>query len=134
MSKATDDFDPERYRLKGDPQQLAHTSPFREKAKKKQSEPFLKGPIPWSWIEAAMSLRGSALEVGLILWYQSGLKKSLTVKLRPTMTSFLEIERKTLYRALKALEDAKLILVVRSKGSSPTVTLLKTGGRSKGGD
>ena len=38
----------------------------------KPGEKFLKGPIPWPWIESAGALPGKALAIGLAVWRKAG--------------------------------------------------------------
>ena len=41
----------------------------------KPGEKFLKGPVPWQWVEAASRLPGKALAVGLAAWREAGCRK-----------------------------------------------------------
>ena len=61
----------------------------------------------------------------LVLWYLSGLKKSLTVSLPNKPLQEMKIGKNTKRRSLKALEGAGLIKVVQKKGNSPVVTILE---------
>jgi hypothetical protein len=45
----------------------------------RQGEKFLKGPLPWGWLERAFRLRGKALHVALLLWYKAGCRNKRTV-------------------------------------------------------
>ncbi|MDY3563490.1 hypothetical protein R5W23_005101 [Gemmata sp. JC673] len=84
-------------------------------------EKFLKGPVPWRWIEAAARLPGQALAVGLVAWYEAGCRKCAAV---PLNLSRLVVPRRTAHRGLCALERAGLVSVDRRKGRPPVVTLL----------
>lgn len=94
----------------------------------KKGEMFLCGPIPWKWLTHA-SLnggKGSAIQVALAIWFLSGLNhKSATVKLTRKTLKSLGVERNSGYRGLRSLEESGLISVIRKKGASPIVTLLK---------
>jgi hypothetical protein len=90
----------------------------------KQGEKFLRGPVPYTWITTAARLPGKALHVAIAMWFQAGLNDNRTVKLSPKILRDLGIERRTGYRALKALEGAGLISIERQVGSAPQVTLL----------
>ena len=46
-----------------------------------KSAGFIKGPLPLVWVQQAASMPGKTLQVGLTLWYLSGLQKSPTVRL-----------------------------------------------------
>jgi DNA-binding MarR family transcriptional regulator len=85
---------------------------------------FLKGPIPWSWIEKACRLSGKSLAVGLCLWRLAGATKSKTIKLSNSEVAALGIDRHAKTRALKQLEAAGLIEVIHHRGRFPRVTIL----------
>lgn len=90
----------------------------------KTGEKFLKGPIPLNWLSRAAQLQGKSLQVGLSLWFLAGLTSSKTVKLSQSTLCDFGVNRHCKYRALKWLEDAKLISVKGENGQSPEVTLL----------
>lgn len=89
-----------------------------------RSDHFLKGPIPLMWLALAATLPGKALAVGMLIWFLQGLQKNRTVKLAPSWLRRFGIERQAAYRALKALEHARLITIARKRGASPTVTIV----------
>jgi hypothetical protein len=86
-------------------------------------EKFLKGPIPWQWIEAAAALPGKALAVGLVVWREAGCRNAATV---PLNLSGLRMPRRTAQRALQSLRDGGLVAVEHRLGRPPLVTLLPT--------
>ena len=86
----------------------------------KPGEKFLKGPIPWRWVEVAASLRGKALAVGLVVWREAGCRNERSV---PLNLSSLGLPRRTAQRALQALEAAGLVVVEHRKGRPARVTL-----------
>lgn len=69
--------------LRLSPLSLRATS--RRRQTRHRAYPFLKGPIPLSWLTSAAQQRGHALHVGLALWYLVGVSRSMTVNLRPTV-------------------------------------------------
>lgn len=85
---------------------------------------FLRGPIPLAWLSTAGSLSGHAIQVGLTLWFEAGLRRDRTVRLRHSVLRRFGVSRWSAYRALKALEQAKLVRVNRRRGRSAIVTLL----------
>jgi hypothetical protein len=87
---------------------------------------FLKGPVPWHWIVVAAALPGSALLIGLCLWRLAGAVKCKTISLGNADLRPLGIDRASKSRALRALEGAGLIEVVRERGRFPKVTLRET--------
>lgn len=89
-----------------------------------RSNKFLKGPVPWSWIEKAARLPGSTLAVGFALWRLAGAMKSKTVRLANSETKALGVGRSAKSRALAELEQAGLVTVERRPGCLPKVTIL----------
>jgi hypothetical protein len=84
---------------------------------------FLKGPVCWEWLAAAMRLPGRALHVAVIIQFQAGLAKSQTIALSSDELRRAGILRTTGYRALKTLERGGLVVVRRGKGRLPIVTI-----------
>ena len=87
----------------------------------KPGEKFLKGPIPWPWIELAGALPGKALAIGLAVWREAGCRHERTV---PLNLSNQGIPRRTAQRGLQALESAGLVSIQHRDGRPPLVTLL----------
>jgi hypothetical protein len=85
---------------------------------------FLKGPIPWDWIIRASELPGKALLLGLCLWRLKGATRSDTVALSNTELEPFGIDRAAKSRGLSALERAGLIKVDRKPGRWSNITLL----------
>ena len=86
---------------------------------------FIKGPLAFDWMAAAGRLPGRALQVGLCVWYLVGLRRMETVVTSYGIFAQFGVNRYAAYRALKALERAKLVSVMRGPGRSPRVTLLQ---------
>jgi hypothetical protein len=134
----TDGFSRADYELK-----LDHTNSPRqapERAPKRAPQPpqcqegqwFLRGPIPWGWIAATERLPGKALALGLCLWREAGRRQQRTVKLclrRPGLT----LGRQPAQRALRHLEAAGLVSVLRKAGHGLEVTLLDVPAPSRNG-
>lgn len=89
-----------------------------------RSAAFVKGPIPLDWIQQAAKLPGKTLQVGLTLWYLSGLQKTRTVKLASKPLAGMGVCRDAKYEALERLRCAGLIAVEQTPGSAPCVTIL----------
>ena len=85
---------------------------------------FLKGPIPLNLINRATRLPGKAWHVYAAIWYLVGINRHSTVNLTNTALKQFNVSRDSKYRALKALEKAGLLTVVRTNGKNPQVTLL----------
>lgn len=88
---------------------------------------FLKGPIPWNWLEEAARLPGKALHVALEVWRESGCSRAQTVKVSTSALGSLGVSRRAAYAALRRLEVAQLVSVDRHRGRSPIVTILNSG-------
>jgi hypothetical protein len=86
-------------------------------------EPYLRGPIPLAWLNAAGRLPGKALHVGLYCWYLAHLSRSMTFRLSTSKLNEIGVGRQAAYRALADLEHRKLLLVERHRGRCPVVTL-----------
>lgn len=86
---------------------------------------FLKGPIPLDWLGRAAKLPGkAALATALAIMFEAGRRRSNQVKLTTAILNRFGVNRKAKYRALKQLEGAKLISVVRTPRKNPIVTVL----------
>jgi hypothetical protein len=103
-------FDPARWAVPDD--QPPPTGPAKSKehgAKGRKSAPFLKGPVPWSWVLQATRLGGKVLAVGLLLWKEAGCQGGRTFQFCVTRSATKEISRWTIYRAIQRLKQAGLI-------------------------
>jgi hypothetical protein len=88
------------------------------------SVPFIRGPIPLAWLNAAAKLPGKTLNVGLAIWWLAGMSKTTAFKITGKALDQLDVSRDATSDALKRLEDNGLILVKRSPGQRPTVQIL----------
>ena len=88
------------------------------------NEQFLRGPIPLHWLTVACSLPGKSLQVSLAIWFKASLTKNGTVLLGNSLLARFGVQPDAKRRALKALEKAGLIKVVRRDNKNPQVTLL----------
>ena len=88
---------------------------------------FLSGPIPLSWLSAAMRLSGRGpIAIALAIWFEAGRTKSQTVTLTTKLLERFSIHRKVKYRALRQLESVGLIGVERQPQRNPIVTIVNT--------
>ena len=85
---------------------------------------FIKGPIPLPWLCCASQLPGSALRVGLVLWYLVGVSKSKEVKLTTKKLKAWGLSHDQKTRGLSHLERAGLVKVKRGTGRNPRVLIL----------
>jgi hypothetical protein len=118
MSLETDPFDASRYGTEEIPVGNGINS---RPPKHKPGEKFLKGPIPWDWLEALMQISGETWKVALLIWLESGYRKSRTV---PFNLSHSSLVRRTAQRGLQQLMKAGLVKVEHRRGRPSLVTLL----------
>ncbi len=85
---------------------------------------FLRGPVPLEWLRRAAMLPGKSLAVGIVLWFEAGCDKCLTVRITNAVGKKLGIERRSKDRGLRNLEEAGLVEVDRHRGRCPVVTIL----------
>ena len=90
------------------------------------TEPFLKGPIPMSWIKTAAELPGKALQLGIAIWWLRPMAKTENFKLTQKALDYVGISRDASYDALARLEASGLIRVQRLPGQRPLVGVLNT--------
>lgn len=99
---------------------------------KRQSEPFLKGPVPLAWLQCASRIRRrNAIVVGVVLWWLAGLnsrKTELTICANRCQPFGFGV--KGMNRGLNDLQAAGLIHVERKRGRCPRVDLLDAPSRS----
>ncbi len=102
------------------------TAPIKKGQKRifKPGALFLRGPISWKWLSLAARQKGRTLHVAIALQFLAGLNSSSTVKLSNKVLDSLGVDRFTKYRALKELEDARLISIEKHSGRSPVITIL----------
>ena len=97
--------------------------------------PFLRGPVPMTWLLIASEGGNSALCVGIILWHISGKRKGLlTFSVSNYALAKWGVDRKQKYRALRYLEKAGLISTKQVGHASIEVTILCAFGEVPGED
>ena len=113
-------FEPDRFRLQlVSRRSLPATEPSRYCGR------FVKGPIPLGWLHVASQCPGKALHVGIALWYLAGLNRSVDrLKCSYAVLKEFGVNRHSAYRALRRLEAANLVKVLRGPGRCPRVSLV----------
>jgi hypothetical protein len=99
---------------------------FRPSRKPPRHQPgqwFLKGPVPWLWLDRAARLPGKALALSLVLWREANRRRQSTVRLCLARVD-LGLDKYAARRALKALETAGLVSTLRKPGRGVEVTIL----------
>jgi len=119
---AADPFDPESHRLPGTELKALASRPATKPPRHRQGEWFLRGPIPWPWLEQAARLPGKVLALALVLWREAGRSNRRTVKLSLRRLP-LDVSEQAGRRALWSLEAAGLVSVQRSPGNGLEVTI-----------
>lgn len=98
----------------------------RRTTTRRHYDKFLRGPVPWSWLERASALGGKALHVGLALWQLKGMTDGWTVRLSLSSLN-MGFDRSSASRGLAALARAGLIRVERAPGRISVVTIVDEG-------
>src|SRR5262249_31130693 len=115
-------IDLETYRLPAN--MTSPPKPTKRPPRHRPGERFLKGPIPWSWLEKAIGLPGRALAVALILWREAGWRKNRTVRFSVRKHVSTGVTIWSARRGLRSLESARLVSILRKQGHGLEVTLL----------
>ena len=117
-------IDPERLRLRP-----SMRGPMPDKTKPPRHGPgekFLRGPIPWKWLQRAARLPGRALQVALIVWQESGMRNRRTISFCLRWAVDLGMSIDTARRGLRRLEVAGLVTLKRMPGRGVEVTINDT--------
>jgi hypothetical protein len=88
----------------------------------RDSEAFIP-PIPLKLVLALQALPGKALQIFLILWRESVMRRSVTVKLTTTEARSWGLSRYQKRHALQTLQAAGWVRVQAAQGKNPFVTL-----------
>jgi hypothetical protein len=98
----------------------------RQKTHRPATEPFLRGPIPLAWLARAHRAGGSALAVGLALWFIRGVRGKLgPVKVDSSTRRRFDLTRDQTGYGLRALEAAGLVgYVKRGRGRCAVAEIL----------
>ncbi len=130
-----DPFAPESLRLDGAAFPAPATAPRRppKPPRHRPGEWFLRGPVPWPWLEAAARLPGQALALSLCLWREANRRNRRTVRLCLGRVG-LGVSEQAARRALRGMERAGLVSLVRKPGRGLEVTLLDLAGEEPAGE
>jgi hypothetical protein len=123
MTHNPDPFDPASLALPGGAAPPAPPKPASP-PRHRPGEWFLRGPVPWPWLEIAARLPGKALALALCLWREAGRRRRRTVPLSLTRAG-LGVNEQAARRALRSLETAGLVEVLRRPGRGLEVSLLE---------
>lgn len=95
--------------------------------------PFLRGPIPVEWLARAHEAGGSALAVGLSLWFVRGVSGATgPVKMRSATRARFRLTPDQTRGGLRALEAAGLVDYVKGgRGRCAVVAIVERAGREQ---
>ena len=85
---------------------------------------FIKGPIPFDWLQKANVIGGSTGIVAVALWFYAGLHGSKRFKIDSRLDGLCCLTRQTRDHILKRLECRGLIKLFTRRGAYPTVEIL----------
>jgi hypothetical protein len=122
-SGGADPFDVEGLRMPGADLAALARQPSRKPPRHRQGEKFLKGPIPWAWLERVFPLSGKALHVALLLWKEAGCRRNRTITLCLSGVLPEGLNRQSARRGLRQLAGAGLVTVRQLPGHGLEVTL-----------
>lgn len=96
-----------------------------QRRKARQQRAFLRGPVPWAWLDRAAALESAALSVALALRFRQGLQRGAdVVTVNLGQLAMGDAHQNTVRRGLHALENAGLISVQRPPGCNLLVTFV----------
>jgi hypothetical protein len=124
---SADPFDPDRLRLAGD-RGGARARPPHRPPRHRPGEKFLRGPVPWGWLDRAGRLPGKALAVALVLWKEAGCLNRREVRLCLNGPLPLGLNRQSARRGLRRLIAAGLVEARHRPGRGLDVTLMDAQG------
>ncbi len=94
--------------------------------KERKRYEFLKGPVPWMWLHAAMCTHShAALCLALAIWHQATCERTRTIKLRRRWQRELGLSPEGVRGGLRRLRDAGLITVHFRPRCRAEVTILQ---------
>ena len=95
---------------------------------RQRSRLFIKGPIPFSWLQQANGLGGSTGAVATALWFYVGLTKSRRFRIDQRLDQLCCLTRQTRSLILARLEAKGLIVIHPKRGAYPTIEVRDTCG------
>jgi hypothetical protein len=85
---------------------------------------FIKGPIPFDWLQEANAIGGSTGIVAVALWFYVGLSGAKRFKIDSRLDQLCGLTRQTRDQVLQRLDYAGLIELAKKRGSYPIVAIL----------
>ncbi len=84
---------------------------------------FLKGPIPWDWLQKASLQHPKGLHVAINLWFLRAVTKRDTFSLSNKILREMGVSRQAKNQSLKKFNEVDLIDLKQEAGRSPVITL-----------
>jgi hypothetical protein len=82
--------------------------------RRRQREPFLRGPVPMAWLAKAQTLTKAAMGVSLALWFQKGVRgRGGPVKVTSAVRRHMGLSNDQTRRGIQALATAGLLRVCK---------------------
>ncbi len=110
------------------PCDVSHTvkpDPNRPSGINRGTRLFIKGPIPFLWLQKANGLGGSTGVVATGLWFYAGIHKSRRFRIDRRLDQLCGLTRQTRNIVLGRLQSHGLIVVSPKRGAYPTVEILE---------
>ena len=121
---ASDPFDIEALRLKEKDLAALAKKPSTRPPRHLPGGGFLKGPVPLDWLTSAGRLPHQALQVGVLLWVEAGIRRNKTITFCLVRGEAMGLGEYTTRRALRQLQAAGLVSIARKPGRGLEVTIL----------
>jgi len=103
----------------------AQPLPLTRQRVPRQTQPFLRGPVPLDWLRRAKKLTKPALVAGLVVWYVRGCSGKENVSPRRGQWKRFGVSRDEARRGIHALCDAGLLHLVKGgRGRRPVVRIV----------
>lgn len=92
--------------------------------RQKSPRKFVKGPIPFKWIQTASLLGANEARFAWLLWFMYGVNKGASFTVSNSRAEGFGIERRQKYRALSSLKKAGLISIDYRLGTAQKITVI----------
>ncbi len=97
--------------------------------RRRQREPFLRGPVPMAWLAKAQTLTKAAMGVAIALWFQKGVRgQGGPVKVTSAVRRHMGLSNDQTRRGIQALAASGLLRVRKGgRGRCAIVELIAYG-------
>jgi hypothetical protein len=84
---------------------------------------FLRGPIPWNWLEKASLQHPKGLHVAINIWFLRAVTKRDVFSLSNKILREMGVSRQAKNESLKKFKEVGLVDLKQETGRSPVVTI-----------